>query len=283
MENTEQRLPHERVWKFSTQPFALEAQQKFDCQFCTDTSGQPGEMVMSHGQVFSFELGLHGDAQKRSHACDVWMYCWDCKWTVVHGVAIPKEIYEDFERLVLNAPMINEKGEKVERPEDEKRVIPEGMSMSIVPEDFEAENRRKPEQRWQPVSNEAGMEPLFPMTCTQCGRHGMFLRHSKMHLVRRDVMKKRWKIPFSGGKELRLFAPLSKFVHVPAFRISYKCPECDFLATFVPPDEREHFDSILELRGGQTLYYPPLDEWGRNLDGEDDELIRKKLKVLGYV
>ena len=283
MENTE-RLPHERVWEFSTKPFALKAQQEFDCQFCSDADGNPGEMVVSHGQVFSFELGLHGDAVKRSHACDTWMYCWDCKWTVVHGVAIPQDVFESFEKVVLNAPMINAEGETVERKEDETREIPPGMSMTIMPlDEEEGAKRRPPEERWRPVYTEAGMEPLFPMTCTQCGRPGMFLRHSKMHMVKRDVEMKRWKIPFSRGKELRLFGPLGKKALVPAFRISYKCAECDYLATFVVPDTQEHFDTVMELRGGQLLYYPPLDEWGRQLEGEEDKLIRDKLETLGYV
>ncbi len=281
MENT-QALPHERVWNYSVEPFHLEARNDFKCLFCKDSDGKPGEMVVSHGQVFNFDLELHGDyeGKKKSHAIDTWLYCWDCKWTVVHGVAIPKNIYDEFAVMVSQMPELDEKGEPMEGTEKKRPAeIPDGMSMTVIPHDLRKEERRPPEQRWAPVHHKVGMEPTFPMTCKMCGYEGtMFLRHSKMHLVKRDVEAKRWKIPFTKGKELRLFKPLSNPSKVPAFRISYKCPECDWLATFVVPDEMEHFETILTLREGQVLYYPPLEDWK-----SEDELVKHKLETLGYV
>lgn len=278
---TTEALPHERVWKFGTDPFYMEPRKDFKCLFCKSADGKPGEMVVSHGQVFSFDLELHGDyeGKKRSHAIDTWMYCWDCKWTVVHGVAIPEDVFEAFGNMVLNMPSIDAKGEVVkEGKKDEKLEIPKGMSMTIMPHDETKETRRPAEVRWDPVFKPIGLEPNFPMTCKMCGWEGnMFLRHSKMHLVKREVEKKSWKIPFTNAT-LRLFRPLTKPTLVPAFRISYKCPQCDWLATFVPPDEKTHFNSILEIRGGQVLYYPSPDELK-----SEDPLIARKLEDLGYI
>jgi hypothetical protein len=265
-------LPHKRVWNFSTKPFKLEPRNGFKCLFCN------GDMVISHGQVFQFELGLHGDAKKRSYAVDTWMYCYDCKWTVVHGVAIPKEVYDDFTEMVFNAPRINVKGE----PMDEKPIkkeIPVGMSATIFPQDVNGKKRKKAKERWGLRDDIQGAYPLFPMTCKMCTREGeMFLRHSKMHIIRRDKLIKKIKLPFSKGKQLRLYQPATATNQTSAFRISYKCPECDWLSTFVVPVPDDYFKKILDMRGGEPLYYPPLDKWE-----SDDELIQRKLESLGYV
>lgn len=329
-----ERLPHETAWDLSADPFRFEKKVDLRCVFCG------GEMVVSHGQVFTFELHVHGDAEKWSHAVDIWMYCWDCKWTVIHGVAIPEQLYLDFAHMTLNAQQLDAEGKPIstEQLEAQKKLqearrddtlagkyglvakrklkkrikrmnkrdkareatkaaqlekrggvaleesearkaIPPGMSVTISPMDNRAENKPEPEPRWVEAANIVGLEPLFPMTCKMCGRTGeMFLRHSRMHLVRRDQQIKRIKIPLLKQFELRLFKAVAKETRVPAFRVSYKCPYCDWLATFVPPVRSEHFDKILELRSGEPLYYPPLEDWK-----SEDELIKKKLESLGYV
>jgi len=235
-------------------------------------------MVVSHGQVFQFNLGLHGDAKKRSHAIDTWLYCHDCKWSVVHGVAIPKEVYDEFTDMIFNAQRIDTKGEPMKK-KPEKMEIPPGMSATIMPHDKMSEKRGKSKERWELRDDIQGVYPLFPMTCKMCGRKDeMFLRHSKMHIIRRDKMIKKINLPFSKGKQLRLYQPATKTAQTPAFRVSYKCPECDWLSTFVVPVPEDYFKKILDLRGGAPLYYPPLDKWE-----SEDELIQRKLESLGYV
>ena len=329
-----ERLPHETAWNLSAKPFALESKQNLRCIFCG------GEMIISHGQVITFELGVHGDAEKWSHACDVWMRCYDCNWSVVHGVAIPERVYLDFANMSLGAQRVDEKGKEIspeqiaardklgeERRKDnlagkygpvvkrrakkrmkrmkkqekmieaikaaqlekrggqelklskEKKAIPEGMAVTIFPFKESKTDKRKPEPRWMEVYSEKGLNPIFPMTCKMCGRVGeMFLRHSRMHLVRQDRLLKRLKIPFFKRFEMRLFKSMSKETSAPVFRVSYKCPYCDWLATFVVPVRKDHFDKILELRKNKPLYYPPLEDWK-----SEDELIKKKLESLGYV
>jgi len=104
----------------------------------------------------------------------------------------------------------------------------------------------------------------------------MFLRHSRMHIVKREQIVKQLKL--SKRLSIRFIKLLGNVVDVYAFRISYKCPCCDWLASFVKPVRPEYFDRILDLRNGEPLYYPPMDEWKST-----DPMIKEKLETLGYI
>jgi len=281
-----EKLPHETVWNISADPPKIEAREKFRCLFHRDLDGS-GDMVVSHGEVFTFELGLHGDAEKQSNAVDIWSRCHDCGWTTVNGVAIPGDLYFELINTVFNAPRINEKGERVERkPEETIKDIPIGTSATIFVEDKVERPVSKARELWKGTGDVRGLEPQFDITCKYCGREApMFLRHSKLNLIRRDRTYRRLRLPWPlKGYEIKLVKPRFKEVAVPAFRVSYKCPHCDWLPTFVVPVEKDYFDATLDLRDGEPLYYPPLDEWEREAKGTaEEELIHEKLKSLGYV
>jgi len=266
-----QDKPYEKIWNFLANPLSIEPAIEFKCPF--HKRQQIGIIERMYGNAFQFELKLHGDAEKQSHAIDTWMRCDTCGFTVVHGVAIPKAKYEEFINLVLSLPQYDDDGKPMSASK-----VPKYKNAIIFHIDKTKERKmKKSKPMWQETNNVEGLRPLFKVQCKFCGRkESMFLRHSRMHIVKREQILKQFKL--SKRLSIRFIKLLGQIVDVYAFRISYKCPICDWLATFIRPVRPEYFNKILELRKGEPLYYPPLKEWK-----SEDELIQEKLESLGYV
>jgi len=233
------------------------------------------------GNTFSFNLNLHGKQKKQSHAVDTWMMCEDCFYTCVHGVAIPDKVYEDFYNRFLFA--LRKKGKK--RSEIEEKILEGKMefpnALLMMPKDEDKEIKMDREPRWQETNDKVGFTPLFKIDCKMCGYPMMFVRHTKLALARK-VIKPRWLIR-QVNKALKFVS--IKFVIMddkaqfcPVNRMAYKCPRCDWLATFLPPMRDSYFKYILHLRHDRPLYYPTIKEWK-----SEDELIKLKLEDMGYV
>jgi len=67
-------------------------------------------MAASFGNVFNFSLRPPSERQKEryserdAHALDVWMQCMRCGYTIVHGVPITKEEFDErFNKVVQSA------------------------------------------------------------------------------------------------------------------------------------------------------------------------------------
>jgi len=281
--------PYERIWEITPDPLAIKPRAEFRCLFCG------GPTQVSHGVYFEFELKLHGDSTKKSHAMDTWLRCHFCGWTDVHGVAMPDEKYQLIADAVHTAQRVDEKGGYITPDPNEERPS-KGM---IFPMNQEAIMEKPTKPPWLAYDTEIGILPGFPMTCKKCGpwirqqqeegnhtdvklhENGevpMILRHSRMHQARRSRIVKRWR--FFNWMQIEFHKPVSPTFAAPVFRVSYKCPVCDWLSTFVVPVPQEYFDITLELRGGEALYYPPLDDWGKDADYD---LVKEKLESLGYV
>jgi len=263
--------PYEKIWNLSANPLSIEPAIEFKCPF--HRLQAIGIMERMYGNAFQFELKLHGDAEKQSHAIDTWMRCDTCGFTVVHGVAVPKEKYEEFINLVLRLPQYDDDG----KPMSADRV-PKYKNAVIFHIDKTKERKmRKSKPMWEETISPQGLKPLFDIKCKFCDWDGpMFLRHSRMHIVKREQIVKQLKL--SKRLSIRLVKLLGNVVDVYAFRISYKCPSCDWLATFVRPVRPEYFNKILGLRNDEPLYYPTQEEWK-----SIDPMIKEKLESLGYI
>lgn len=262
---------YEKIWNFSAKPFKLEPKIRFKCPF--HRSQARGIMERMYGNTFTFRLELHGDAEKQSHAVDTWMRCNTCGYTVVHGVAVPRKVYEEFIDLIMSLPRFDDDGKPVAKDK-----IPRDKSAIIFPiEKKEGGIVKKSKPMWQETGDIEGLRPLFKVQCKFCDREeAMFLRHSKMHIIKREQVLKELKI--SKRLRIKLIKLLGEMTDIHAFRKSYKCPQCDWLGTFVVPVRKEYFDWILDLRNGEPLYYPPLEDWK-----SEDKMIQEKLESLGYV
>ena len=285
---TEAPKPYEQFWNIEATPFTLKSRADMRCIMCA------GPMVVSHGVYFEFELNLHKDHLQKSHAMDTWTRCHFCGWTTVHGVALPNEKFQAIADVVSKGQRIDGDGQEIEPDPDEERL----NKGTIYPMSQEEPMDKQLAPTWEATESEKGLTPLIPMTCKSCGpwireqqalgRHTdvklhengevpMILRHSRQHLVHRSQGIKRLRI---FKFEIIISKPIGKTFTIPAFRISYKCPVCDWLSTFVCPVPQDYFDKILELRGGEALYYPPLEDWGKDADFD---LVKEKLESLGYV
>ncbi len=263
--------PYEKIWNFSANPISIEPAVEFTCPFHKQEA--KGVMERMYGNAFQFELKLHGDAEKQSHAIDTWMRCDTCGYTVVHGVAVPRQKYNEFIALVLSLPQYDDDGKPISADK-----VPDYKNAVIFHIDKTKERKMKTARlMWGETISPQGLEPLFRIKCLQCMWEGpMFLRHSRMHIVRREQILRRLRL--SKRLSVRFVKFLGEAIDVYAFRISYKCPVCDWLATFVWPVKPDYFNRILDLRNGEPLYYPPLSEWK-----SIDPLIKEKLESLGYV
>ena len=117
---------------------------------------------------------------------------------------------------------------------------------------------------WTPTGDELGHLPKFDIRCRtrklnpetgnveDCDTP-MFMRHSTVG-IRDD---------FDVGINI----------------ICYKCPACDWFITFEVRRPKEEIKGILDMRSGKKKLIPK-DMW---LTHDEEELIRQKLEVLGYV
>ena len=115
---------------------------------------------------------------------------------------------------------------------------------------------------WERTGDLVGYSPNFSVRCRMC-RGGFFIR-PKMLLRNSKLM-----IAKVERKE-----EVSKH-HIN--RMNYKCPRCDWVTAFLIPDESKYILEIQEKRGGDTLYYPGIEEWAR------DKYAKAKLETLGYL
>jgi len=118
---------------------------------------------------------------------------------------------------------------------------------------------------WERSSGIVGHRPTFKITCKMCRpwwwpwKIAMVLRNSNLMISVIDEQKE--------GKE-----PAKNYIH----RLNYKCPLCDWVTAFLWVDTAEYIREIQKRRGGQTLYYPGIEEWMEN------KYAAQKLKELGY-
>lgn len=287
--------PYDQFWNIQAEPLGIESRADVRCVFCN------GKMVVSHGVYFEFELKLHGPVDKKSHAMDTWIRCRDCGYTCVHGVAIEEATHRAIEKVVQTALQMDKDGKITEKEAGE---IEEGSKGIIFPFNKKESNMKPGKPAWDGYENVAALVPKFDMTCKMCntwiqkqqkkgrftdvklieGRVPLILRHSRMHKIRRTKVVKRLRplfpFPFFDKFQITIEKPTGDWFTLPVFRISYKCPVCDWLPTFIVPVPQDYWDTILELRGGEPMYYPPLEEWGKDAD---NKLVQEKLESLGYV
>jgi|26BtaG_2_1085354.scaffolds.fasta_scaffold10990_2 transcription elongation factor Elf1 len=288
--------PYEQFWNIQAEPLELNSRADMRCIFCN------GKMEVSHGVYFEFELTMHGPVDKKSHAMDTWVRCQDCGYTNVHGVAINEATHRAIERIVQTAPQMDPQGKITERDADFE--IEEGTKGMVFPFNKKEPNMKPGKPAWDGYENIVALVPKFDMTCKMCGNwmkmeknKGNFkdvklidgqvplvLRHSRMHKIRRTKVVKRlrppFRFPFFDKFQITIEKPTGNWFTLPVFRISYKCPVCDWLPTFIVPVPQDYWDTILGLRKGEPMYYPPLDEWGKEADYD---LVKEKLESLGYV
>ena len=296
MNKTQAPKPYEQFWNIQPEPLDISCRADLRCVFCN------GKMDVSHGVYFEFELTLHGPVDKKSHAMDTWVRCRDCGYTNVHGVAIEEKIHRGIERVVQSSPQMDPKGNIIERDADEE--IEEGTKGMVFPFEKKEENMKPGEPLWSGYEDRVGLVPKLDMTCKMCstwiqgeqkkgrytdvklinGEVPLVLRHSRMHKIRRTKVVKRlrppFRFPFFDKFQITIEKPTGDWFTLPVFRISYKCPVCDWLPTFIVPVPQDYWNTILELRDGEPMYYPPLEQWGKDADSK---LVQEKLESLGYV
>ncbi len=288
--------PYEQFWEIQPEPFSLRSRAGLRCIFCG------GVMEVSHGVYFEFELKLHGPVDKKSHAMDTWIRCHDCGYTCVHGVAIEEGKYNGITKMVQKSDQVDHELNPIEKDADDE--MEEGITGVIFPFEKKETNMKPGKPTWDGYENVVGLVPKFDMTCKMCskwiqrkqkkgqfsdvklidGEVPLILRHSRMHKIRRNKIIKRLRLPFPfpffERFQITIEKPTGPWFTLPVFRISYKCPVCDWLPTFIVPVPQDYWDTILELRDGEPMYYPPLDQWGKDADYE---LVKEKLESMGYV
>jgi len=63
---------------------------------------------------------------------------------------------------------------------------------------------------------------------------------------------------------------------IPTNVVGYKCPTCALVRRWNVAIRPSEFDSLLAIRGGNDVYYPPIEEW------TEDDRIAQQLEALGY-
>jgi len=113
----------------------------------------------------------------------------------------------------------------------------------------------KRRSKWKETGDIEGHKPRFKISCRHCGAK-MFLRYSQ-----------------ALAKEY-LTMGIRDAVNI----MEYKCPRCAWVAIFYVDSNKAYLKNVIGMRGGLTLYIPPIKRW----EAEHEE-IKKRLDAIGYI